>query len=375
MAGKKPTSKALQPTWQGTLGPTDSIQPSNQHKIVVIGVGGAGNNTVTHLTKMGMENTHTIAVNTDSIHLNTSQADQKILIGDNLTQGKSASGDPALGKAAMEKSRKQIEQILTNVDIAFITAGLDGGTEMGTAPIIAEIAKKNGAITIGVVARPIQIEKSQVESVPCALAGLQQECDTVVVIDNSKLAELAPELPISEAFKIANQVLAKVIKDMIKMISAPSLINFDLANFRNIVKHGGVAVIGIGESDAQNRAEEAVHNALKSPLWDIDYTKATGALIEVTGDSQMTIEEANRVGEIVTEMMNNNAQVVWGARVDPELNGRIRVTLVMTGINSPHTPSRFSSIAPQLFNIESYSEPEKKLAVDLGLYQLENFES
>jgi len=375
MAGEKPTNKALQPTWQGTLAPTDSIQPSNQCKIVVIGIGGAGNNTVTQLTKMGIKNTHTIAVNTDSLQLNASQADQKILIGEKLTQDAGTSGNPVSGRAAIEESRKQIEKTLTNVDIIFITTALSGGTGIGVAPVIAEIAKKKGATTIGVVAKPFQIEKDRMKSASYTLTELQRECDTVVVIDNNQLTELAPELPISEAFKIADQVLAKVIKGLVEMISAPSLINFDLANFINIVKHGGVAVIGIGESDAQNRAEEAVRNALRSPLRDVDYAEATGALIEVTGDSQMTIEEANCVREIVTKMMNNNAQVIWGARVDPELDGRIRVTLVMTGINSPRIVSKFGSIAPQLFNLEPYSEPEKKLPVDLGLYQLEKFES
>lgn len=375
MAGKKPTNKALQPTWQGTLAPTDSIQPSNQCKIVVIGVGGAGNDTVTQLIRMGIKNTHTIAINTDSLQLNTSQADQKILIEEKLTQDNHASGEPVLERAAIEEPQKKIEKALTNVDIVFVTTGLSGGTGIRAALVVAEIARKKGAITIGVVAKPFQIEKDRVKSASYTLTEFQRECDTVVVIDNNQLAELAPELPISEAFKITDQVLAKVIKGMVEMISASNLINFDLANFINIVKHGGVAVMGIGESDAQNRAEEAVHNALRSPLQDVDYAEATGAFIEVTGDSQMTIEEANHVGEIVTEMMNNNAQVIWGARVDPELNGRIRVTLVMTGINSPRTVSNFGSITPQLFNLEPFSEPEKKLPVDLGLYQLEKSES
>ena len=375
MAGKKPANKALQPTWQGTLAPTDSIQPSSQCKIVVIGIGEAGNNTVTQLTRMRIKNMHTIAINTDSLQLNASQADQKILIGEKLAQDAGTSGNPVSGRAAIEESQKQIEKTITNVDIVFITTGLSGGTGMEAAPAVAEIAKKKGATTIGVVAKPFQIEKGRVKSASYTLTEFQRECDTVVVIDNNQLTELAPELPISEAFKIADQVLAKVIKGLVEMISAPSLINFDLANFISIVKHGGVAVIGIGESDAQNRAEEAVRNVLRSPLRDVDYAEATGALIEVTGDSQMTIEEANRVGEIVTEMMNNNAQLIWGARVDPELDGKIRVTLVMTGINSPHAVSKFGSIAPQLFNLEPYSEPEKKLPVDLGLYQLEKFES
>jgi cell division protein FtsZ len=184
--------------------------------------------------------------------------------------------------------------------------------------------------------------------------------------------ESVPELPIDEIFKITDQALANIIKGMIEAISAHSLINLNFTDFKTIVKHGGIAVVGIGESNAPNRAEEAVRNALRSPLLNIDYARATGALIHVTGDSQMTIEEANRVGEIITEMMNNNAQVIWGAKVDPELNGKMKVTLVMTGVNPPPLTNGFSSIAPQLFNLEPYSKPEKKLPINLGLYQLES---
>jgi cell division protein FtsZ len=164
-----------------------------------------------------------------------------------------------------------------------------------------------------------------------------------------------------------------MIKGIVETISAPSLINLDFADFKTIVRRGGVAVVGVGESDAPNRAEEAVRNALRSPLLNVDYAGATGALIHVTGDSQMTIEEANRVGEIVTEMMDGNALVIWGARVNPEQNGKLKVTLVMTGVNSPHILSGFGTIAPKLFNLEPYAEPEKPLDIKLGLYQLENF--
>jgi cell division protein FtsZ len=172
---------------------------------------------------------------------------------------------------------------------------------------------------------------------------------------------------------VADQVLANMIKGIVETISAPSLINLDFADFKTIVGRGGIAVVGVGESDAPNRAEEAVRNALRSPLLDVDYVGATGALIHVTGDNQMTIEEANRVGEIVTEMMDGNALVIWGARVNPEQEGKLKVTLVMTGVNSPHILSGFGTIAPQLFNLEPHAEPEKPLDIKLNLYQMENF--
>jgi cell division protein FtsZ len=195
-----------------------------------------------------------------------------------------------------------------------------------------------------------------------------------MAIDNNKLIELAPQLPLNETFKVADQVLANMIKGVVETISTPSLVNLDFADFRTIVTKGGVAVVGVGESDAPNRAEEAVRNALRSPLLDVDYGRATGALIHVCGGNQMTIEEANRVGEIVTEMMDNHASVIWGARVNPSLEDVLRVTLVMTGVQSRQILSEFGTMLPQLFDIDPCAEPEEQLPIDLGLDQIEDFE-
>lgn len=364
-----PTEHALKYTWHDTE--AEGILPPGTCHIAVIGVGGAGNNTVTRLIEMGITGAECVAVNTDALHLSVSRAHRKILVGEKLTKGLGVGGDPKLGRAAIEESKKRVEDLLSNVDIAFITAGLGGGTGTGAAPVIAEIARRNGAITVGVVTTPFRIEKGRIEYAANALTEMRRQCDTVVVIDNNKLMQLVPQLPINEAFRVADQVLANMIKGIVETISAPSLINLDFADFRTIVKRGGVAVVGVGESDAPNRAEEAVRNALRSPLLNVDYAGATGALIHVTGDNQMTIEEANRVGEIVTEMMDDNALVIWGARVNPEQDGKLKVTLVMTGVNSPHILSGFGTIAPQLFNLETYAEPEKPLDIKLDLYQLE----
>jgi cell division protein FtsZ len=195
-----------------------------------------------------------------------------------------------------------------------------------------------------------------------------------MAIDNNKLIELAPQLPLNETFKVADQVLANMIKGVVETISTPSLVNLDFADFRTIVTKGGVAVVGVGESDAPNRAEEAVRNALRSPLLDVNYGGATGALIHVCGGNQMTIEEANRVGEIVTEMMDNHASVIWGARVNPSLEDVLRVTLVMTGVQSRQILSEFGTMPPQLFDIDPCAEPEEQLPIDLGLDQIEDFE-
>jgi len=371
LASMHPLEHALKHALQDTI--NSEIQSPGYCRIVVAGVGGAGNNTVTRLMENGVVGAECVAINTDALHLSVSKAHRKILIGEKLTRGLGVGGDPKLGRAAIEESRKRIEDLFTGADIAFITAGLGGGTGTGAAPVVAEIARRKGALTVGVVTTPFRIERGRMEHAAFALTEMRRQCDTVVVIDNNKLMQLVPQLPINEAFRVADQVLANMIKGIAETISAPSLINLDFADFKTIVRKGGVAIVGVGESDAPNRAEEAVRNALRTPLLDVDYMGAKGALIHVSGDNQMTIEEANRVGEIVAEMMDDDALVIWGARVNPELNGFLKVTLVMTGVNSPHLLSGFGAIAPQLFNLEPYAEPEKPLDVKFGLYQLENF--
>jgi len=363
------TESALNYTWRYT---TDQGTRQPDHcRIAVIGVGRAGNDTVTKLMNTGATSAHCIAMNTDAAHLNASKASQKILIGEKLTKGRGVGGDPALGRAAMEESKKSAEDLLSDIDIAFITAGLGGGTGAGAAPVVAGIAKRKGAVTIGIVTMPFKKEKGRDKYAAKALAEMRRQCDTVVVIDNDKLMQLVPNLPIGEASRVADQVLANMIKEIVETISTPSLINLDFSNFKTIVTHGGMAVVGVGESDAPNRAEEAVRNALRNPSLDVDYAGATGALIHVIGDNRMTIEEANHVGEIVTEMMDRNALVIWGASVDPQQEGRLKVTLVMTGVNSPNSLRSVGAIAPQLFNLEPNAEPERPIDIKLDLYQME----
>jgi cell division protein FtsZ len=349
------------------------IPQADSCRLVVVGVGGAGNNTTSRLMEIGTSSVECIAINTDALHLNSSNAHQKILIGKKLTKGLGVGGDPKLGRAAIEESRSVVEDLLSGASVVFVTAGLGGGTGTGAAPVVAEIARQKGALTVGVVTTPFRIEKGRSEFASRALVEMRRQCDTLVIIDNNKLMQLVPQLPINEAFRTADQVLANMIKGIVETISEPSLINLDLADFKTIVKRGGVAVVGVGESDAPNRAEEAVRNALRSPLISVDYAGATGALIHVTGDNQMTIQEANRVGEIITELMDDRALVIWGARVNPKQIGKLKVTLVMTGLDSSQIMSGLTMFAPQLFNLEPYSEPERALDVKLNIYQMENF--
>lgn len=342
----------------------------NHCRIIVVGVGGAGNNTITRLMEMGLTDTECVAINTDKQHLNATNATKKILIGEKTTRGVGAGGDPKIGKAAIEESRKRVGNLFNNVDVVFIAVGLGGGTGTGAAPVVAEIARRKGATVVGVVTMPFRIEKGRIQCATEGLREIQRKCDTVVIIDNDKLMGLAPHLPLNEAFKIADQVLANMIKGVVETISEPSLINLDFADFRTVVKKGGVAIVGIGESDAPDRAEEAVRNALRSPLFNIDYEGATGALIHVSGDDEMTIEEANRVGEIVTGMMGKNATVAWGARVNPDLAGALRVTLLMTGVPS-RVPSWLGIVMPQIYDMDPYPELDEPLEIDLGLDQIE----
>ncbi|NIR87587.1 cell division protein FtsZ [Candidatus Bathyarchaeota archaeon] len=368
----RPVNRVLQFTWNEAT--REGIREPGYCRILVLGIGGAGNNTISRLKEMGITGAECIAINTDMQHLNATHVNHTVLIGEKTTQGLGAGGNPEVGRAAIEESRKKLEEILTDIDIVFVTAGLGGGTGTGAAPMVAEIAHHSGAIVVGVVTTPFRIERGRIECAARGLNEMRRQCDTVVVIDNNKLMELVPQLPLNEAFKVADQVLANMIKGVVETISAPSLINLDFADFKTIVRKGGVAVVGVGESDAPNRAEEAVQNALRSPLLDVDYAGATGALIHVCGGNRMTIEEANRVGEIVTEMMANNASVIWGARVSPSLEDVLRVTLVMTGVNSSNVLRGFGTMAPQLFDIDPCEEPEEPLPIDLGLDQIENFE-
>ncbi len=364
----KIADKAFQLTWDETI--PEGVREPGLCRIIVIGVGGAGNNTVSRLMESGITNAECVAINTDMQHLKAIYAKHKILIGEKLTRGLGSGGDPEIGRAAIEESAEQVAKILEGVDIAFITAGMGGGTGTGASPLIAKMAREKGAIVIGVVTMPFKIERGRIVYAIKGLSEMRKECDTVIVIDNNKLMRLVPQLPINEAFKVGDNVLANMIAGITETISAPSLINLDFADFRTIIKKGGVAVAGVGQSDAPNRAEEAVQKALRMPLLDVDYTGAKGALIHVSGDEDMTIDEANRVGEIVTQMMSDDALVIWGARVNPSLSGALKVTLIMTGVRSKYLLSGYSSATQEVYDLDSVENAPKPLKVDLSLYQL-----
>jgi len=330
-------------------------------RIVAFGVGGGGSNTITRLTEMDIKGATTVAANTDARHLTISKAHKKILLGKNLTRGLGAGGYPEVGEKAAEESKDQIRQSLEGCDLLFITCGLGGGTGTGAAPVVAKYAKDLGAIVIATVTVPFKIEGARIHKAEEGLEKLRKYTDTVIVIENQKLVELAGKKPIKEAFAVADNLIATMIKGISETISQPSLVNLDYADVRTIMKAGGVATIGVGESTAsENRARDAIVKALSNPLLDVDYNGASGALIQVIGGEDMRLDEIDAIGSIVSQNMNPEALVMWGARVLPEFEGKLQVITIVTGVKSPFILGRHDS---------GKSDPAAKsrLSKDLGI--------
>ena len=306
-------------------------------KIVVVGCGGAGCNTISRMMAVGIEGAETIALNTDAQDLLYTTADRKILIGRETTGGLGAGNDPEKGEAAAREDESIIKDYLYPADMVFVTCGLGGGTGTGASPVVAEVAKKIGALTVAVVTLPFSVEgKRRRQNAERGLARLREISDTVIVIPNDKLLEIAPDLPIGAAFKVADQLLMDAIKGITEMITKPGLINLDFADVRTVLQNGGVAMIGIGESDTENRAIEAVEEALHSPLLDVDITGAKGALVNVVGSPDMTLDEAEKIVGKVSEALDPEAQIIWGAQISEDLKNAVRVMVILSGVHSPY---------------------------------------
>ncbi len=306
-----------------------------QANIKVVGAGGAGNNMVNWLYKKGVKGAEVIAINTDQQHLNIIEADKKFLIGKDVTRGLGCGGYPQKGAEAANESIQEIKEALKGSDMVFVCAGMGGGTGTGSAPVIAKVAKENGAIVIGTVTMPFKIERARVDKAEFGLQQLREVSDTVIVIDNNRLVQIAGNLPIQQAFAVANELISTMIKGIVEIIAVPSLVNLDYADVKTIMTNGGVAVISVGSSDTNNRVEEAVKGALSNPLLDISYEGATGALIHVSGGPDLTLDEVNRIGELVTESMDEDANCIWGARVSDDMKGKLTVMTIITGVKSP----------------------------------------
>jgi cell division protein FtsZ len=303
-------------------------------RIVIVGAGGAGNNTVNRLYNIGVDGAETIAINTDKQHLKMIEADTKILVGKSLTNGLGAGGDPSMGERATEMAQGTIKEVLGEADLVFVTAGMGGGTGTGAAPVVSKIAKEQGAIVVGMVSTPFNVERARTVKAEEGLEKLRNEADSIIVLDNNRLLDYVPNLPIGKAFSVMDQIIAETVKGISETITQPSLINLDYADMTSIMNQGGVAVMLVGETQDKNKTKEVVNDAMNHPLLDVDYRGASGGLVHITGGPDLTLKEAEGIAQNITERLEASANVIWGARIQDEYKGKVRVMAIMTGVQS-----------------------------------------
>ena len=314
-------------------------------RITIVGCGGAGGNTITRLNKLGVKGAGTIAINTDRQALDLVEADHKLLIGGNLTRGLGAGGFPEVAERAARESSREIEELLKGSDLVFITAGMGGGTGTGSAPVVAEIAKKHNAVVTCMVSTPFNVERARLIKADEGLDHLRIKADSTVVLDNNRLLEFVPNLPINQAFSVMDQMIAETVKGLSETITVPSLINLDYADMKSIMNSGGLSVMLWGEADEDAGVDAIVNEALNHPLLNVDYKGANGALVHITGGPNMSLKYVQDVAKSLTENLDCYANVILGARVLPEFEGKCRVMAIMTGVESPNLlgPKSFSS--------------------------------
>ncbi len=342
----------------------EEFQGVNQANIKVIGVGGAGNNMVGWLYQKGIKGAEILAVNTDIQHLNVTESDRKFLLGKEVTRGLGCGGFPEKGAEAAKENLNDMKEALRGADMVFVCAGMGGGTGTGAAPIIGKVAKDIGSMVIGTVTMPFKVERARVDKAEFGLGELRLVSDTVIVIDNNRLVEIAGNLPVKQAFAVANELIATMIKGIVETIAVPSLVNLDFADVKAIMKNGGVAAIGVGASDTENRVAEAVKGALDNPLLDINYDGATGALIHVIGGPDLTLEEINKVGELITEEMDDDANCIWGARISEDMRGKLTVMTIMTGVKSPWILGKMDERVPTA-GVKEIEQIEEELGIEI----------
>ncbi len=328
-------------------------------EIKVVGTGGAGNNTLARLAEIGIDGADLVALNTDAQDLLYTDADDKVLLGKEVTEGLGAGADPMKGEAAAKENRDDIKDHLEDSDMVFITCGLGGGTGTGSAPIVAEVSKKIGALTIAIVTLPFAMEGQQrQDNAKQGLKKLEAVVDTLIVIPNDKLLDIVPDVSIDVAFKVADEILVNAVKGITELVTKPGLINLDFADIKTVMGEGGLAMIGMGQSDTENRAEEAVIKALSNPLLDVDIDGADGALVNVVGGGDLTLKESQEVVNAVTSRLSPDAKIIWGAQMQKDLGDSLRVMVIVTGVKSP-----------QIFGTEvsSHKEGTKQIEKDLGI--------
>jgi len=312
-----------------------------QTTITVVGCGGAGGNTVNRMAEEGISGAKLVAANTDVQHLVNIEADTKILMGEQKTQGRGAGSLPQVGEEAALESQEDIYDAIEGSDMVFVTAGLGGGTGTGSAPVVAKAAREAGALTISIVTTPFTAEgEVRRTNAEAGLERLRDVSDTVIVVPNDRLLDAVGKLPVKQAFKISDEVLMRSVKGITELITKPGLVNLDFADVKTVMERGGVAMIGLGDSDSEKKAQDSVKSALRSPLLDVDISGANSALVNVTGGSDMAIEEAEGVVEEIYDRIDPDARIIWGTSIDEELDGMMRTMIVVTGVESPQIYGR-----------------------------------
>jgi len=314
----------------------EEILKKQAARIKVIGVGGAGGNTTSRMREIGIKGGEIIAINTDAQDLLYTNADQKILIGRELSKGLGAGSNPKIGQEAAREQQQDIKKKLQNSDLVFVTCGLGGGTGTGAAPVVAELAKKQGALVIGVVTLPFTVEGAKrIENAMEGLERMEGIVDTLIVIPNDKLLDLAPDLPLPTAFKVADEILTNAVKGITELVTASGLVNLDFADIKAVMANGGVSLIGMGESDSNDRAMEAVDKALNNPLLDVDIKNAQGALVNVIGGTDLSLEEYKQIIQKIGEQLSPDAKLISGAQISKDLEKSIKIMVIITGVKSP----------------------------------------
>jgi cell division protein FtsZ len=336
-AAEEPVPEAAAGSGMMTDDELASVVKDLETKITVVGCGGGGGNTVTRMATEGIHGAKLVAANTDAQHLADQViSDQKILIGIERTGGRGAGSVPKIGEEAAQENIEDIQRSIDDSDMVFVTAGLGGGTGTGSAPVVAQAAQEAGALTIAVVTIPFTAEgERRRANADAGLERLRAVADTVIVIPNDRLLDYAPNLPLQDAFKICDRVLMRSVKGMTELITKPGLVNVDFADVKTIMENGGVAMIGLGESDSENKATDSMRSALRSPLLDVNFEGANSALVNVVGGPDMSIEEAEGVVEEIYDRIDPDARIIWGASVNDEFDGKMETMVVVTGVESP----------------------------------------
>ncbi len=308
--------------------------PSTKLRILVVGCGGAGGNSVSRLHRLGVAGARTAVINTDRVHLDTVEADKKLLIGQSLTRGMGAGGRPELGEKCAELADQEIRNLVMGQDLVFITVGLGGGTGTGVAPHVAELAAAGGAVVIVVATTPFTAERGRLRNAQVGIQRLRPSCDSLILLDNNRLLDLVPNLPVERAFAVMDVLVSEVIKGVTEAINIPSLINLDFNDVRTVLSEGGTSTILYGENSIDD-PERVVSETLKNPLLDVDTTGARAALIHISSGPSLSLRTAFRVVDGITAKMRSDANVIFGVRVDPRHEDIIRVIAILTGLKAP----------------------------------------